>query len=415
MKVLMLNTSDSGGGAARAAYRLHSGLRSIGVDSGMLVQSKNGDDPNVIGPPTKFAQFFGMLRPHLDYLPLKLYPRRHRSIFSPAIMPEQLFSRVSGLSPDILHLHWINEGFLRVENLKLFRQPLVWTLHDSWAFTGGCHVPLECNRYRRSCGKCPQLGSLKEYDLSRRVWSRKKKHWDGLNLTVVTPSRWLADCAKSSSLFGNVRVEVIPNGLDLQRYRPFDRRTARNIFGLPQDKKLILFGGVGIASDHNKGFHLLVSALQELAAKGWSEKAELIVFGAAVQDTVPDFGLITHYIGRLHDDISLAVLYAAADVFVMPSIQENLPNTVMESMACGTPCVAFDQGGLPDLIDHEKTGYLARPFEAEDLSAGLAWVLSGENTCRKMGERARAKVEADFALEKIAGRYADLYQELLEK
>src|SRR5574341_469578 len=329
MKVLFLNTFDIEGGAARAAFRLMKGVRSKGIQAQMLVQKRISNDNVVIGPRTRTGKAVGLIRSHMDSLCTKLYPNRKKIIFSPAILPDNLPLRVADLQPDIIHLHWVAGGFLRIETLKRFNMPLIWTLHDSWAFTGGCHIPFDCKRYLQSCGKCPTLGSLRECDLSRWIWQRKKKAWKSLNLTIVTPSHWLANCAKSSSLFSDVRVEVIPNGLNLQTYKPIDKHVARELLSLPQGKKLILFGGVNSTSDWNKGFHLLVPALQNLVEKGWYERIALVIFGSSEPADIPDFGLVTKYLGRLYDEVSIALLYAEVDVLVLPSIQEDLPNSVV--------------------------------------------------------------------------------------
>lgn len=291
--------------------------------------------------------------------------------------------------------------------------PVVWTLHDMWAFTGGCCYAGDCKAYFRSCGSCPQLNSGSGRDISYQIWNRKLRHLKKINLTVVSPSRWLAECAKLSFLFRDVRVEVIPNGLDLTQFKPIDKKIAREILGLPLNRKFILFGAMNAASDSRKGFQNLQPALQQLAVNKDTEKAELIVFGSSQPADPPDFGLQTRYLGRLHDDVSLALLYSAADVFVAPSIQENLANTVMEALACGTPCVAFDIGGMPDMIEHRLNGYLARPFEPSDLAAGIAWVLSDDSRCSALARRAREKAEAEFEIQSVAGRYAKLYGELL--
>jgi len=413
MNVLFLNAWDNEGGAARAAYRLLKGIRKIGVDARMLVKKKTCANDFVFGPPARMDKIIAYMRPILENYCIRRYPNWNGLSFSPALFPDRLLGQVNKIDPEIVHLHWVGEGFLRPETLPRFKQPLVWTLHDSWVFTGGCHIPFDCVRYRKSCGLCPALGSALEADLSKRLWRRKQKAWRDLNLTVVSPSRWLAECARSSSLLGKTRIEVIPNGLDLQRYRPVDKSVARQILSLPKDRKLVLFGGINSTSDPNKGFQLVQTSLQKLAADGWGKKAELLVFGAGKPANPSDLGLKTNYLGWLHDDISISLLYAAADVFVMPSIQENLPNTILETMACGTPCVAFRQGGVPDMIGHEWNGFLAEPFDAEGLARGIAWVLESEERQRLLSIRARQKVEEEFSLGDIAKRYATLYEELL--
>jgi glycosyltransferase involved in cell wall biosynthesis len=395
--------------------RLHQGLRKIGLDSRMLVQSKAGDDPAVVGPQGKIARGLNQLRPTLDGLPLQFYLNRQDiMLFSPGWLPSRIHHRVAGFRPDVVHFHWICNGFVPVTALHKFTQPLVWTLHDCWPFTGGCHYPLDCRRYQEACGACPQLNSHRHRDLSHRVWNRKARHWPRLNLTVVTPSRWLATTAQSSSLFREARIEIIPYGLDLNRYKPVDRQIARGLLGLPQDQKLILWGALGGARDHRKGFTCLQSALQFLAANGWYDKARLMVFGCSEPSPVPDMGLRADYLGVLHDDISLRLLYAATDVFIAPSIQDNLPNVVMEALACGTPAVAFNIGGMPDLIDHKQNGYLARPFETADLASGLEWILSDDSRHHDLRRAARDKVEKEYELAHIAQRYEALYQEILD-
>jgi glycosyltransferase involved in cell wall biosynthesis len=415
MKVLMLNTFDEWGGAARAACRLNRGIRGLGIDSRLLVQFKDGKDADILAPDYPLARVVNGIRSHLDTLPVRFYPKRPIYNFTPAFMPGRLAGRVADLAPDILHLHWLAAGFCRLETLRKFKRPLVWTLHDSWAFTGGCHVPQDCLKYRENCGACPVLGSGRERDLSRWTWRRKQRAWRKLNLTVVAPSRWLADCARSSALFREVRLEVIPNGLDLTLFRPVDKRLAREGLHFPPDKKFILFGAMGSTSDPNKGFHLLLPALQKLANEGWRERAELVVFGAPKPASPPPFGMKARYLGRLRDSAALVQLYAAADVFVVPSLQENLPNTIMEAMACGTPCVGFDQGGMRDLIEHGRTGYLARPYLAEDLAAGIGGLLEDDAARREMAQRSRRKVTEEFALDKVSARYAALYGELLAR
>ncbi|MGA9382051.1 MAG: glycosyltransferase [Phormidium sp.] len=269
MKVLMLSTSDIDGGAARATYRLHKGLQKIGVDSQIMVRIKSSEDRNVIGPKSKIQEQVGNLRTTIDNSPLQLYRQRDRVVFSLEWMPDGITSKVTQIEPDIINLHWVCYGFVKIETIPKLNKPLIWTLHDMWAFTGGCHYDQECDRYKNSCGACPQLHSQKEWDLSRWVWQRKAKAWKKLNLTIVTPSLWLAKCAKESSLFKEMRIEIIPNGLDTEKYRPIDRYTARNLLKLPQDKQLVLFGAVSATSDLRKGFHLLQAALQNLSKAGW--------------------------------------------------------------------------------------------------------------------------------------------------
>ncbi|NEP18056.1 MAG: glycosyltransferase [Leptolyngbya sp. SIO4C1] len=411
MRTLILNTSDTKGGAARAAYRLHQGLQRINGASQMLVQTKRSDDSAVLG--TGAASGIGQaktgLRLTLDQLPLKRYPGYNGSTFSPQWLPDRVAAQVARLNPDVINLHWINAGFLQIETIARLKKPLVWTLHDMWAFTGGCHYTQSCDRYEKMCGACPQLGSSRTQDLSRRIWQRKAKTLQGLDLTIVTPSQWLKACAESSTLLKDKRIDCIPNGLDPALYRPFDKQAARAALRLPADQQLILFGSLKATSDRRKGFHLLQTALQQLS-QSLRHRVELVVFGASEPEQPPEFGFKTHYLGSFSDDLSLMLIYSAADAFILPSVQENLANTVMEALACAVPCVAFEIGGMPDMIEHQSNGYLAKPYEADDLANGIAWVLEDSGRHQALSERARAKVISEFTLENQASRYHSLFE-----
>lgn len=240
MKILILSARDLRGGAARAAYRLHQGLLAAQVDSQMLVQNKLSDCNTVLAPKSKIQRGIAAIKPALDQLPLNLYRHRDRTIniYSSQWLPNNIVAQIEQINPDVINLHWVNGGFVPIEALSKLKQPLVWTLHDMWAFTGGCHYSDTCDRYIHSCGACPQLGSDRDWDLSRWNWRRKAKAWHNLNLTVITPSKWLASCAKSSSLLGNFPVQVVANGIDPQVYQPHDPLFARKVFNLPIDKKL---------------------------------------------------------------------------------------------------------------------------------------------------------------------------------
>lgn len=415
IRVGMIGTSDLEGGAARAAYRLYRGLLASGMDVRFFVQDRTGTGKHVVGPETKVAKAFARLRPTLDELPMRLYSSRPRRTFSPAWVPSDVRLRVKEFRPDVVNLHWVCKGFVPVETLARLAGPLVWTLHDMWPFTGGCHYSYGCDRYMQACGQCPQLGSRMEFDLSRWVWRRKARAWGRADLTVVAPSRWMADCAARSSLLRGRRVEVIPYGIDTGVYRPIDGRAARQVMGLPLDRKLVLFSALKATDDPRKGITYAYGALRELRGARQAGGVELVIVGAPGPGEQGDLGLPTHYLGTLGDDIALAVAYSAADVFVAPSIEDNLPNTVLESLACGTPCVAFDIGGMPDMIVHGENGYLAQPYDVSDLARGIAWVLEDRERHDRLSSQARKKVEVEFALAKQARRYQAAFEDAVNK
>jgi glycosyltransferase involved in cell wall biosynthesis len=414
MKVLLINSSDLEGGAARAAYRLHQGLQTIGVSSEMLVQTKLSRDKTVLGPRTRLEQGIAKARLTFDALPLKLYTQRDRAAFSMQWLMETVPAQLATIAPDLVNLHWINDAYVQIESLAKLNRPIVWTLHDMWAFTGGCHYSFACDRYQTACGNCPHLHSQYQWDLSHWNWQRKARAWKHTPITIVALCQWMAASARSSSLFKHSRIETIPNGLNTQLYRPIHRQTARELLHLPLDKQLVLFGAVSATDDPRKGFQLLQPALQSLCGAGWRDRLELVVFGATQPADPPEFGTRVHYLGSFSDDLSLALVYSAADVFVLPSTQENLANTVMEAIACGTPCVTFKIGGLPDMVEHQMNGYLAQPYDVEDLAQGIAWVLQDRDRYQNLSQRARQKAEQEFTQELQARRYQALFAELLD-
>ncbi|MDB9303323.1 glycosyltransferase family 4 protein [Nodularia spumigena CS-591/12] len=414
MKVSLLSRSDGRGGGYAAAYRLHQGLKKINIDSTMLVSEKNRDDFTVLGSNNKLGKGWGKIAPTLHSLPLIAYPKRqNKLIFSLQWMPDKLAAQVAKMNPDVINLHWINGGYLRIETLAKFKKPIVWTLHDMWAFTGGCHYSANCDKYTKFCGACPQLGSHKERDISRWIWQRKAKAWKNINLTIVTPSRWLAECARKSSLFHNSPIEVIPNALDTQIYKPIDKTIARKLLNLPLDKKLLLFGAMNSTSDRRKGFHLLEPALRKLSQDNSQENIELVIFGASRPLEVPHFGWPTNYLGRLNDDISLSLVYSAADVFLAPSVEDNLPNTVMEALACGTACIAFDIGGMSDMIEHQQNGYLAKPFDIDDFAKGIAWVIIDDHRHARLSNRSRDRALKLWSDDVVAKQYLAVYEQAI--
>lgn len=421
MKILLLSKSSTGG-AGQAAFRLNLGLRNAGHTSVMAVHDStvekrsNGSIINAPSPArvlgiTNFASTFNSLSIKLDRLPRLLYPRRDReAFFSVNWIPDRIGTLVKSFDPDVVNLHWIQNGYVRIESLATFHKPIVWTLHDMWAFTGGCDYDQGCGAYEHSCGACPRLESNNTRDLSNWIWRRKQKAWKGLDLTIVTPSRWLASCARSSSLFGDKRIEVIPNGIDLSRFCPFDMYEARSVLDLPLHKKLILCGAW--SDDERKGLKLLRQSLKWIYHSDWRDEIELVFFGPAEQKAWRNIGFKVHHLGWIDNTEKLALIYSAADVFIAPSRQDNLPTTVLETLACGTPCVAFDIGGMSDMIDHRRNGYLVKDFSTEDLAKGIIWVIEDSERHSRLSFEARNKAENNFGLDTATRKYEDLFQDL---
>lgn len=409
MKILIVNTSDIQGGAARAAYRLHKALLNQGIDSQMLVQYKLTDDYTVLGPSTKIGKGFAKIKPTLDAIPTKFYPHKTKTLFSPSCLPfNKIVKQINKIEPDIVHLHWICGGMLKIEDLAKIKKPIVWSLHDMWVFTGGCHYDEECGRYKENCGYCKVLGSNKKNDLSSCVLERKHKSFKRNDLVIIGLSQWLANAAKESYLFKEKKIVNLPNPINTNLFKPFNKKQARQLWNLPENKKLILFGAMGATSDPRKGYQKLIESVQKLHHK----EIELVIFGSSEPKEKPNLKFKSHYTGYLHDDISLITLYSVCDVMVVPSIQENLSNAIMESLSCGTPVVGFDVGGNRDMIEHHKNGYLAKAFDSHDLAKGIEWVLENEERYKQLCFAARKKVIAKFDSEKVAKQYIELYQSL---
>jgi len=415
MKILHLNAFYGEGGAARATNRLHRNLLSRDKESWMVVRRKEEDNKNVIQCESdgKLVKLVSTLRPYLDAFPLVFFRKKRNLPWSISWLANQFIRVQSKISPDIVHVHWVGAGFLSLRNLSKIESRMVWTLHDAWPFTGGCHIINNCTAFKQSCGKCPQLGSGNHYDLSWLGWHRKKNLYNNNKITFVAPSHWIAEQARSSSLLSRFRIEVIPNGLDTNTFQPVDKQLSRKLLGLPQDKKIILFGAMSATSDSNKGFDKLQKSLLHLKKLGFGDNVELVIFGSSEPANKPDMGFHTTYLGRFHDDVSLAIVYSAADLMCVPSIQESFGQTATEAMSCGTPVVSYATSGLLDIVDHKVTGYLAQPYDEMDFAKGIEFLISDSSCLQTMSKDARNKVLKCFDISIVASKYIELYEQVL--
>jgi len=405
---LLLTASDTGG-AGTATRRIHEGLREIGKNSQMLVREKATDNPAIHGPNTKLSKIMAKLRPRIDALPLNFY--QPSSEFSLTWTPDRLQKRVNQFDPDVVHLNWVANGYMNPTSISDFGCPVVWRLPDMWPLTGGCHYAGDCERYHSSCGNCPQLNSSYSQDPSHQMLKRKRNVIKQTDVTVVATSSWLASCARQSAIFQNCSIKIIPNGLNTQRFKPREPAVGRDLFNLPPDVPLILFGAVSPVSNKRKGFDLLHKAISEFV-ESTNTNAELAVFGRKESKNTPKFDLPTHYTGYLNDEESLALLYSAADIMIVPSRYEGFGQTITESMASGTPVVAFDTTGPKDTIVHKKTGYLATPYDPSDLAAGVEYLLHDDKRRSRISQNARARAVEKYHYTDIAKRYYKLYRSI---
>jgi len=416
VKVVHLSTQDSKGGGPRAAYRLHVGLRQLGCDSSMIVARRRSGDPAVMALP---GDLLGPVRRRLRWrqLPLAFF-RYWRSrpvgytLFTDhrARHGARLVSQLP--SCDVVNLHWVAQfiDYRTFFTTVPSRTPVVWTLHDVNAFSGGCHINLGCKRYVEDCGACPQLGSRNLNDVSHKIWQHKREIYNQIEpgrLHIVTPSRWMATQVQHSSLMSSFPVSVIPNGLDTDVFSPQDRCMARSTLGIPQDMNVILFVANSVIIRH-KGFSLLAQALSNLDGSVF-----LVSLGSG--RPVIDASIPHLHLRHIENDRQLALFYSAADVFVIPSLQENLPNTVMEALACGTSVVGFAVGGIPDMVRPGVTGSLVPPEDVRSLRTAIVELLQDTDKRARMALNCRRIAVEEYALKVQAQRYSELYREITER
>ena len=415
MRVLIVNTSERTGGAAIAANRLMHALNHNGVEAKMLVRDRKTDAANVVTIPqsmqlkTKFLWERGVI-----WLANNL---KKQNIFQVDIANcgTDITSMDAFKWADVIHLHWVNQGFLSLSNLDRILssgKPVVVTLHDQWYFTGICHYSGECEKYKSQCEKCPILkGSY--MDLARQVFDHKRAIYKDRNITFVGCSRWMADLARQSALTRGHTVTNIPNAINTEVFTPMDKAAARQKYNLPEDMRLLLFGAQKI-TDKRKGFSFLVEACEHISMHHPTLPGHLgvVVLGgdaASVKEALP---LPVYTVNYLSNEAEIAQLYNAADLFVTPSLQDNLPNTIVEAMACGVPCVGFNVGGIPEMIHHKQDGYVADYCDSIDFAQGISWCLN-ENRHPALSAAARSAALATYSEAVAAQRYQEIYKTAL--
>ena len=415
MKVCLINTSDTGGGAAVACRRQLNALSSV-IDIQMLVENKKTNHPAIIEVADNwYKRLFTQLTFLIERLPFIVFQAKNKAVrfaFSTANAGINIEKHPIIQNSDILHIHWINSGFLSLKNLKaLFKlqKPMVITLHDMWTFTGGCHYAADCNYFLQQCGNCQFLKNPSEKDISRKGWLAKKEIYTLNNKTIfVACSEWMAEMARKSSLLQGAKIVAIPNPIDTEVYKPLDKVMLRKKWNIDLETKIILFGAANI-NDKRKGMTYLIDALNILKLNNQSSlKIEIILFGKNTEAAVALLPFKVKNLPVITSEKELIDIYNLADVFVLPSLEDNLPNMVMEALACSIPVVAFNQGGIPEMIIHKQNGYIAQYQSAKDLQEGINWVLNNKSIDLK--NNARHKVQNEYAEGIIAQKYLQLYQ-----
>ncbi|MBS7566589.1 glycosyltransferase family 4 protein [Mucilaginibacter sp. Bleaf8] len=421
MKVVHLNTYDGNGGAGRACLRLNKALLAENINSKVIVHYKFGKNPaietfnNTVLQKAYAAATIVIER----ILAKRLLKPLKRTPFSFTWFGRSVVNHPDVQAADVIHLHWVNHSFLNPSHLGELAQlnkPIVWTFHDSNAFTGGCHVRYTCDHYQRQCGHCPLLKKPDAEDASNQIWKQKNDAYQQLKFTVVAPSSWMLNSVLLSSLMKDKPVLQIPNTLETEVFKPQPKTEAKKALGLPEDKFIFLTGFMPSRKDLHKGTSYLMESLDLLKERLGTNAAnvELVVFGNRDAKNVPDFPFKTTFLGTINNDEMLARCYAAADAFLIPSLEDNLPYTVMESLACGTPVVAFTTGGIPDMVKHEQNGYLAEYKSAKSFTDGMEWILNHPNQ-PEVQTQARETVMTHFAEQRIAQQHLQVYRQLLDK
>lgn len=417
MRVLIVNTSEKTGGAAVAARRLMEALNNHGVKTKMLVRDKQTDSLTVVGLQGKWRQQWCFLWERLVIFCHLRFSKKHLFEIDIANTGTDITRLPEFQEADVIHLHWINQGMLSLGGIrKILRsgKPVVWTMHDIWPATAICHLTLGCDLFKTCCHHCKYLpeGSSVN-DLAARIWRRKQNLLNGQSVSFVACSRWLESEARQSGLLSGQKVVSIPNPIDTHQFHSIDKATARQRLQLPTDKRLILFVSQR-ATNRNKGMDYLVEACNILASQypDMIEHTGVAILGGHAEEVVGELPFAAFPLGYVSDERRIVDVYSAADVFVLPSLSENLPNTIMEAMACGVPCIGFKVGGIPEEIDHQKNGYVAAYRDAQDLARGIHWVLCKADY-DALSHAAISKVCRNYSMQSVALKYTEVYNEAI--
>jgi glycosyltransferase involved in cell wall biosynthesis len=409
VRVLIVNTSERTGGAAVAANRLMMALNNNGVKAKMLVRDKESDSLTVVGLPKSPMLNWHFLWERLVIFFHCRFSRKHLFEIDLANSGSDITKLREFQEADVIHLHWINQGMLSLSGIRKILKsgkPVVWTMHDIWPATAICHLTLNCRNFTTHCHNCRLLpGKGSSSDLSTSVWRKKEKMLEDSSIYFVTCSHWLEQEAKASALLRGQKIVSIPNPIDTHIYRSGDKQAARKNLGLPEDKRLILFVSQRV-TNKNKGMDYLIDACRQM------EDYELVILGGHAEEVVDQLPLKAHPLGYVNDERRIVEIYQAVDVFVLPSLSENLPNTIMEAMACGVPCVGFKVGGIPEEIDHKRNGYVAEYRDSDDLARGIRWILS-EADYDQLSQEAVRKVAHSYSQQSVAISYLDVYHQAM--
>lgn len=419
MKVGLLNSTDSTGSGIACLRLLEALEQKEHLEPHLLVQKgKNpGRDNLTVLKKHRFHKISYLLRTLIGNYLIKKYSENVRHFSTGLYGMSSIASKLK--NKDIIHLHWINDSFISLDGLNQIghlNKLVFWTLRDLWPITGGCHANEGCQHFTTYCHQCPKLGSDDEYDLSYRIWARKQQVYSNLNPVFIAPSEWMAQQVKKSTLGGPYPVHVIPNPINHERFKPRSKTEGRRYFNLPEDKTYLLFGAINSTNDPIKGFKELMEALSILDQRINLEAAnvEILVFGNQDQSIESRLSTTCHLLGHIDSEEAIINCYNAANYLIIPSLQDNLPKMVMEALACGVPCIGFNTGGIPEMIDHEKNGFIAEKGDSHELAVQLEKAIVMQEERRyELAENARQKVLDNYTYARISELHINLYQEYL--
>ena len=416
MRIVIISTAEKVGGPAVAASRLMESLKNNGIKAKMLVRDKQTEQISVVALHRNWLQVWKFIWERIVIWAANHFKKHQLFAVSIANTGTDITSLPEFQQADVVHLHWINQGMLSLKNIeKILRsgKPVVWTLHDMWPCTGICHYAKECTHYEQECGHCPLIyGKTQKHDLSYRIFHKKKELYQIAPITFVTCSHWLEVRAKKSALLAGKNIQCIPNPINTNLFKPRNKQEARLKCHLPQSQKLLLFGSFQI-TDTRKGAIYLIEACKQIIEKHpeWKETFGVAVLGKQAELLQRELPCKVYPLNYVENEHQLVDIYNAVDLFALPSLQENLPNMIMEAMACGVPCVAFNTGGIPEMIDHLHNGYVAQYKSAEDLANGIQWILT-EPAYNELAEQAYRKAVANYSERIVAKHYTDIYNQI---
>lgn len=408
MKVIHLSSSDSGG-AGRAALRIHKSLLEIGVNSELWVDLSKTQEKNIISSTDSVKNFFTFVKRFSKILYTNFFFTKNPVLHSPAIFPSLLLKKINKSDAEIVNLHWVQHEMLSISDISKINKPIVWTLHDMWAFCGAEHIAWD-NRWEIGYSKKNRPSHEKGFDLNKWTWFRKKKFWKK-PIQIICPSNWLSECVKKSKLMKNWPCVTISNSIDTEFWKPESKNLARKKLEIFENSLIIAFGSSNALYEHHKGFDLLCKSLKNIKLKN-NKTIQLIVFGQNKYKKKIEMNLPVKFLGYL-DDKNLKTLYSAVDAVVVPSRQESFGQIAAEASACETPIIAFDTSGLKDIIIHKLTGYLAKSYDINDFTKGVEWVLQSKDI-NILGKNARQHIVDNFNKDVIAKKYLSIYRHKLE-